>query len=360
MSRGVPKSKRAAYVYDRDFIVVDDISGVWKMRSQCAIDGYGFLSANGDPRHPQETPPDIREDMAAWPDPRPVSPAVYVPEPGYVYFVVQYEIVDVQQFHGFGTTTFSAANTICFNAPLSTCTWTVDGVLAATGIEVTLTLSGPVTHTIVMEVTDIQGHAGSLTFTYDQPYIPHSPLIFNYASVIGGNGTYAINNAGRQLVVTAGTLATAVEGLQVDESYTAGAWFIAFGITGTSNLVDLGMLDSVTATTAGIIAQVGILSSLLNLDGIAIDSPSINTQNVGTVATLDQFILYFDATGRTWGIVTPDDVQHDLTSLGYAALATMFTFFVNVNVGEAVTIDLLLNTELSLTPPVGYENAAEA
>ena len=38
MARSVPKCKRAAYVYDRDFIVVDDISGVLKMRSECAID----------------------------------------------------------------------------------------------------------------------------------------------------------------------------------------------------------------------------------------------------------------------------------------------------------------------------------
>ena len=70
MARSVPKCKRAAYVYDRDFIVVDDISGVLKMRSECAIDGYGFLSSQGDIRNPQETPPIIREQMAAWPDPR--------------------------------------------------------------------------------------------------------------------------------------------------------------------------------------------------------------------------------------------------------------------------------------------------
>jgi hypothetical protein len=54
MARSVPKCKRAAYVYDRDFIVVDDISGVLKMRSECAIDGYGFLSSQGDIRNPQE------------------------------------------------------------------------------------------------------------------------------------------------------------------------------------------------------------------------------------------------------------------------------------------------------------------
>jgi hypothetical protein len=56
MARSVPKCKRAAYVYDRDFIVVDDISGVLKMRSECAIDGYGFLSSQGDIRNPQEIP----------------------------------------------------------------------------------------------------------------------------------------------------------------------------------------------------------------------------------------------------------------------------------------------------------------
>ena len=63
MARSVPKCKRAAYVYDRDFIVVDDISGVLKMRSECAIDGYGFLSSQGDIRNPQEIPPIINEQM---------------------------------------------------------------------------------------------------------------------------------------------------------------------------------------------------------------------------------------------------------------------------------------------------------
>jgi len=79
MARSVPKCKRAAYVYDRDFIVVDDISGVLKMRSECAIDGYGFLSSQGDIRNPQETPPIIREQMAAWPDPRPIGQPVFTP-----------------------------------------------------------------------------------------------------------------------------------------------------------------------------------------------------------------------------------------------------------------------------------------
>ena len=77
MARSVPKCKRAAYVYDRDFIVVDDISGVLKMRSECAIDGYGFLSSQGDIRNPQEIPPIINEQMAAWPDPRPIGQPVF-------------------------------------------------------------------------------------------------------------------------------------------------------------------------------------------------------------------------------------------------------------------------------------------
>ena len=86
MARSVPKCKRAAYVYDRDFIVVDDISGVLKMRSECAIDGYGFLSSQGDIRNPQETPPIIREQMAAWPDPRPIGQPIFTPSPDYQYY----------------------------------------------------------------------------------------------------------------------------------------------------------------------------------------------------------------------------------------------------------------------------------
>ena len=104
MARSVPKCKRAAYVYDRDFIVVDDISGVLKMRSECAIDGYGFLSSQGDIRNPQETPPIIREQMAAWPDPRPIGQNIFTPSPDlgfnfitgeYFYFIddVQFDFI---------------------------------------------------------------------------------------------------------------------------------------------------------------------------------------------------------------------------------------------------------------------------
>ena len=96
MARSVPKCKRAAYVYDRDFIVVDDISGVLKMRSECAIDGYGFLSSQGDMRNPQEIPPIINEQMAAWPDPRPIGQPIFTPSPDYQYY--GFDFIDGEPF----------------------------------------------------------------------------------------------------------------------------------------------------------------------------------------------------------------------------------------------------------------------
>lgn len=98
MARSVPKCKRAAYVYDRDFIVVDDISGVLKMRSECAIDGYGFLSSQGDIRNPQEIPPIINEQMAAWPDPRPIGQPVFTPSPDYQPVYLGFDFIDGERF----------------------------------------------------------------------------------------------------------------------------------------------------------------------------------------------------------------------------------------------------------------------
>lgn len=76
--------------------MVDDISGVLKMRSECAIDGYGFLSSQGDIRNPQETPPIIREQMAAWPDPRPIGQPIFTPSPDYQYY--GFDFIDGEPF----------------------------------------------------------------------------------------------------------------------------------------------------------------------------------------------------------------------------------------------------------------------
>lgn len=158
-------SKRSHAILDRDFIVVDDITGIWKLRSECKIDGYGFLSAHGDPRHPQETPPVIREDMAAWPDPRPITTPQYTSDAGFVYFFPSYAVVAVAA----GVSSqFTAATTVCLNAPLANATWYVDGTLAGSGIVATLAMSAG-SHTIRMDLVDELGNTGTDTFTYEQP-----------------------------------------------------------------------------------------------------------------------------------------------------------------------------------------------
>jgi len=164
MGRSVPKSKRAAYVYDRDFIVVDDISGVLKMRSQCSLDGYGFLSSQGDPRNPQEIAPVIREQMAAWPDPRPIGPANYLPEPDYVYFIFSYFVVSVQS----GSTTFDATASYGFNGPIASMAWSVDGDEVATGLVPEVPMDAG-DHIISVVLTDIYGNSQTFSFDYTQP-----------------------------------------------------------------------------------------------------------------------------------------------------------------------------------------------
>ena len=160
MARSVPKCKRAAYVYDRDFIVVDDISGVLKMRSECAIDGYGFLSSQGDMRNPQEIPPIINEQMAAWPNPRPIGQPVFTPSPDYQYFIFNYFIIDATEF----TLTYDAITSIGFNAPIASYAWYVDGVYQTDGSTATLTFSGD-SGSVSVALTDIDGNSQTFTFT---------------------------------------------------------------------------------------------------------------------------------------------------------------------------------------------------
>ena len=162
MGRSVPKCKRAPYVKTRDFIVVDDISGVWKLRSQCAIDGYGFLSSDGDPRHPQETPPDIREQMAAWPDPRPISPPTFQPDSGVVYFIGQYDVVT---YDSGVSATFNGANSIGLNGIITSIAWYCDNAYVGTAVELLMPLSAG-THSIRMHFTDQYGNEGDYTFSY--------------------------------------------------------------------------------------------------------------------------------------------------------------------------------------------------
>jgi len=179
MARSVPKCKRAAYVYDRDFIVVDDISGVLKMRSECAIDGYGFLSSQGDIRNPQEIPPIIREQMAAWPDPRPIGLPVFTPSPDYQYFLFNYFVLSVQS----GSTTFDATASVGLNAPIASMDWYVDDVYVVSGLIPTVTMSGGV-HTISVLITDDYGNEQTFTFEYEQPiylgfdFIDGEPFLF--------------------------------------------------------------------------------------------------------------------------------------------------------------------------------------
>lgn len=162
MGRSVPKCKRAPYVKTCDFIVVDDISGVWKLRSQCAIDGYGFLSSDGDQRHPQETPPDIREQMAAWPDPRPISPPTFQSDSGVVYFIGQYEVVT---YDSGVSATFNGANSIGLNGIIVSIDWYLDGTYVGTGFELLIPMSAG-THSIRMHFTDQYGNEGDYTFSY--------------------------------------------------------------------------------------------------------------------------------------------------------------------------------------------------
>ena len=182
MARSVPKCKRAAYVYDRDFIVVDDISGVLKMRSECAIDGYGFLSSQGDIRNPQETPPIIREQMAAWPDPRPIGQPVFTPEPDYQYFIFNYTIFDVVN----DSSSFDATTSISFDAPISSIVWSVDGVYSATGLVVALLMDDGL-HDIQAVLTDTNGNTSTFSFEYTQPSVPIGVLVVDY-EFIGVDG----------------------------------------------------------------------------------------------------------------------------------------------------------------------------
>lgn len=164
MGRSVPKSKRAPYVYNRDFIVVDDISGVLKLRSQCAIDGYGFLSSQGDPRNPQEIAPVIREQMAAWPDPRPITPAEYINDLDVVYFLFNYVVVSVASRQ----TVFDATASIGFNGPIASMAWSVDGVYDTSGLVPTVTMDAGL-HTISVLLTDTYGNQQTFEFEYTQP-----------------------------------------------------------------------------------------------------------------------------------------------------------------------------------------------
>lgn len=176
------KCKRAHLVYERDFIVVDDISGVWKMRSECKIDGYGFLSANGDPKHPQETPPIITENMAAWPDPRPRGIPQFTPEPNYVYFIFQYNIDLV----GMLETTFDVYNSISLNGVLVNALWSVDGVdTGITGLKVTIPLTFG-DHVIGVTLVDNYDNQQSFSFNYTQEAIDGQVVVGSELVTVGG------------------------------------------------------------------------------------------------------------------------------------------------------------------------------
>lgn len=190
MARSVPKCKRAAYVYDRDFIVVDDISGVLKMRSECAIDGYGFLSSQGDYRNPQEIPPIIREQMAAWPDPRPIGSPVFTPSPDYQYFLFNYTVTDIAD----DSSTFDATATIGLNYPVASMDWSIDGIYAGTGRIVILMMIAGI-HNISVVVTDTFGNQQSFAIVYEQPVSGKVlELLFN-----GDNGSTIIDSTGRHI-----------------------------------------------------------------------------------------------------------------------------------------------------------------
>ena len=196
MARSVPKCKRAAYVYDRDFIVVDDISGVLKMRSECAIDGYGFLSSQGDMRNPQEIPPIINEQMAAWPDPRPIGQPIFTPEPDYQYFIFNYTIFDVVN----GSSSFDATTSIGFNAPIASIAWSIDGVYAATGLVVTLSMSAG-DHVIDAVLTDTLHNTTTFTINYTQPSTtPGFSLPFSSSVTFDTQGNAWVNKFGLAVI----------------------------------------------------------------------------------------------------------------------------------------------------------------
>jgi len=161
MARSVPKCKRAAYVYDRDFIVVDDISGVLKMRSECAIDGYGFLSSQGDIRNPQEIPPIINEQMAAWPDPRPIGQPVFTPSPDYQYFFFNYVVTNIKNRRE----RFLDQKNIRDNVLRWAYDWYLSGVYLDSGGIVALQLNGG-NNNMSVKLTDEYGNTSTFNFVY--------------------------------------------------------------------------------------------------------------------------------------------------------------------------------------------------
>ena len=163
MASVILKNKRNHRINDRDFVVVDDITGIRKMRSECKIDGYGFLSAHGDRRNPQETPPIITEDMAAWPDPRPITPPNYISYNDYVYFTFSAEFVD---YVIDTSVTFDASGSMGLNGPVTLYEWAVDGVYVATGMIAAVPMNSG-TRDITLRLTDVYGNTGTYTFEYE-------------------------------------------------------------------------------------------------------------------------------------------------------------------------------------------------
>lgn len=349
-------SKRSHAIGKWDFIVVDDITGLKKLRSECRIDGYGFLSSRGDDRNPQEIAPIIHEQMAAWPDPRPVTATQYAPDTGTVYFIPAYEILSV--VNGVSTT-FSAAPTVCFNAPLANAIWYVDGTQTASGIIAVVPMStGP--HTIRMVVVDEVGNTGELTFNYEQPGA------ISCVYLLDDDGTLAAMFGGVPYPTDAPDYVTAHYTLASDadvayampSSLANGQDIPAAAVVGVEMLINLAPYDGamvasyanglamVTATNAGAPTDAVRISVRTFLADTVVSYSHLTGPETGVIVTLPadsaegmRVGLYYDtATGSIGSIINGVDYGYigGLTLLSSDKMAPFMDVFDNSALGGPV------------------------
>lgn len=183
--------------------------------------------------------------------------------------------------------------------------------------------------------------------------------------VFDGSSTSGVtitpSNANKTVSFTGdGTSSPVIGAIVSTATKNAGKWFGRFKI----NAIDGTAATSVCLGIAGpsfdvnnIMATIGDAFTINANGGVGhyTFGPGGTPQDAGTgpnPATNDEVIVYFDCDAHTFGVVTPDNVQHAMTgSLPTEAFKLVSFCIIN---GVSATVGASLLTSGSLTAPAGY------
>lgn len=190
---------------------------------------------------------------------------------------------------------------------------------------------------------------------------PYTGLAFDGASTTAHPPILSNNNLTATWAVTSASMASLVVS---SGTLTSGKWYVHYFIAYPQSIIGglvLGLAGPSINVNTPTNPNGNICAALATQVGPFAFNNSLSALNSTPAANLQEFIVYVDVTNSTWGIVTPDNVNHANLQSAVGMPTGALTLLAGVNgsiASGSQNFSITATTGYgSLTPPAGYANA---